>query len=940
MELAESWARALLGEPGRTVQDALSGLAAPAPRHAAWAFKALCYAAWNTEPAQARPCADRVAELGRLAPADEEIRALCAWTDGIAALTEGRMPEALSALDNAHQRFVDIGQVQHAGQTLVPQMVALSMLGRGEQAVQAGEQALALFTAAGDDVAAGKVELNLGTMLSRQDRHADAARQYRKAAVRFARLRALEPSVLADLGLANALTWQADFSESERITQRALMRAETHGLRVPLAVAHLGLGRLHLLAGRYHLALQALVRASRLLDQAGAAPQQRLEADAALADTYLALNLLPEAVALYDRVLRLAADMDAPTERARALLERSRTQAQMGRAALAEADLHEARSLFQAAGNVASVAGADLVLAAQCLATGQVQEALEQAREASVALAGTGIVAWQMEAQALQAAAMAQGDQTAEARSIFERLLSDAQALPPVLLSCHLGLARLATPVGDRHGARHHLDAALRVVEEARALLPADEFRTAVAAAAEQAHALWLQWALDGGDAPVVLAAMERGRARALHLGLQQRPAAVSGDARNTQLQWLRQRWREAVLEGQSQRATDWVRQTRELEVQLLEAHRRQVSARSDAMQTIREPGLLPGDFDPLALQSALQPAEALVSYYLHGTQVVACVVTSQALCWMRWAAEDLGLRVQGLHFQLAAVKFARAALAPHSDRLQQRVQAHLQALYRLVWLPLAPALQGCTRVVVVPHRQLHYLPFGALHDGRDWLMERVDIELAPSAAVWLAAACAQQAHPLASPRLLALGVDSPGLPHVRSELQAVSSAYGEQAQCLLGATAGAQALRKALTGPDAASVLHLACHGEFRADSPAFSALHLADGPLALHELGELQIDAQLVVLSACDTGQSKVAPGDEMLGLVRGFMLAGARQVLATLWAVDDQATAQLMGEFHRRLARGERASAALRGAQRLLARQGLHPFFWAAWSLHGKG
>ncbi len=379
------------------------------------------------------------------------------------------------------------------------------------------------------------------------------------------------------------------------------------------------------------------------------------------------------------------------------------------------------------------------------------------------------------------------------------------------------------------------------------------------------------------------------------------------------------------------------MRRTRELEAELLEAHRRQAVDRPD--REGGDPGAAQADFDVAALQAALPAGEAMVLYGLQGEQLVACVATRTQVQFKRWHAVHLLEQLRGLRFQLDAVKYARSALAHHGTRLQLRVLAHLQTMHRLVWAPLLPLLAGCGRVTVVPHRQLHYLPFGALHDGTQWLMEQVDIEMAPSAAVWLAAA--RSTRPAqAQLRLLALGSGAAQLPHVAAELKAVAAAYGPRALCLHDGAATSQALRQGVQGPDAPDVLHLACHGEFRADSPAFSSLGLADGPLVLHELSQLRLDTRLVVLSACETGQSRLAPGDELLGLVRGFMLAGARQVLATLWAVDDEASAQLMGAFHAGLARGEGASAALRSAQLQLARRGLHPFYWAAWVLHGKG
>jgi CHAT domain-containing protein len=152
-----------------------------------------------------------------------------------------------------------------------------------------------------------------------------------------------------------------------------------------------------------------------------------------------------------------------------------------------------------------------------------------------------------------------------------------------------------------------------------------------------------------------------------------------------------------------------------------------------------------------------------------------------------------------------------------------------------------------------------------------------------------------------------------------------------------LDAAATQAALRDALAGAD---VLHLACHGQFRADSPSFSSLHLADGPLTLHDAAGLPLQAQLVTLSACETGLSKVAPGDELLGLVRGFLLGGARRVLATHWTVDDASTAALMAQFYDEVLAGARPATALRRAQQALAQTQPHPYFWAAFALHERG
>src|SRR5581483_6103699 len=140
-------------------------------------------------------------------------------------------------------------------------------------------------------------------------------------------------------------------------------------------------------------------------------------------------------------------------------------------------------------------------------------------------------------------------------------------------------------------------------------------------------------------------------------------------------------------------------------------------------------------------------------------------------------------------------------------------------------------------------------------------------------------------------------------------------------------------------TQAPSANILHLACHGQFRPDNPLFSSLQLADGWLTVRDAYALDLQCGLVTLSACETGVSAVAPGDELIGLARGFFSAGAPALLVSLWTVDDAATATLMQRFYARLCAGERPAAALRRAQCELLREQPHPFFWAPFILIGR-
>jgi CHAT domain-containing protein len=153
--------------------------------------------------------------------------------------------------------------------------------------------------------------------------------------------------------------------------------------------------------------------------------------------------------------------------------------------------------------------------------------------------------------------------------------------------------------------------------------------------------------------------------------------------------------------------------------------------------------------------------------------------------------------------------------------------------------------------------------------------------------------------------------------------------------QALVGEHATLAALQSQAASAD---VIHLACHAQFRHDNPRFSALHLQDGALTVELAEKLHLRACTVVLSACESGLSEQGGGDEMVGLVRAFLMAGAARVVATLWPVDDAATADFMAHFYGALMRGQAPSKALQQAQACMRQQWPEPYFWAAFTLYG--
>jgi CHAT domain-containing protein len=171
-------------------------------------------------------------------------------------------------------------------------------------------------------------------------------------------------------------------------------------------------------------------------------------------------------------------------------------------------------------------------------------------------------------------------------------------------------------------------------------------------------------------------------------------------------------------------------------------------------------------------------------------------------------------------------------------------------------------------------------------------------------------------------------------IPETRREVDEVRRTF-RRGTTLRGARATAEGFRQAVQRAD---VIHIATHGLFRGDDPAFSALRFADGWMSLPEVYGLRLPAKLVCLSACQSGRNWVGEGDELVGLTRGFLHAGAGSLLVSLWPVDDASTADLMIRFYRGLRRGRVVDETLCDAMRELRREHSHPYYWAPFFLVG--
>jgi tetratricopeptide (TPR) repeat protein len=243
-----------------------------------------------------------------------------------------------------------------------------------------------------------------------------------------------------------------------------------------------------------------------------------------------------------------------------------------------------------------------------------------------------------------------------------------------------------------------------------------------------------------------------------------------------------------------------------------------------------------------------------------------------------------------------------RLSTMTESDRRVANAVAALAHSARAVEaMLLGPLRLGRTGgVVVVPTGRLHLLPWSALPG-----MHGRDVTIAPSASRWLDGALAERT-PTAGVSLVA----GPQLQHAPTEIAQLAKLYRDP-RTLAGGNATVAATISQIEG---ASIAHIAAHGSFRADSPMFSALHLADGPLSIHDLEHLRRPPRLVVLTACDAGRNAVLAGDELLGTAAALLSIGVGTVIAPLLPIPDHATAPFAVALHRQLVAGSSPAAAL--------------------------
>ncbi|MET8076366.1 CHAT domain-containing tetratricopeptide repeat protein [Streptomyces sp. NPDC005303] len=701
-----------------------------------------------------------------------------------------------------------------------------------------------------------------------------------------------------------------------------------------------------------HLALGAVERADAdftaaeaLWDTTG---QEHDKADAVESRGLAAYRSgdIPAALRLLDEAQERYAKLGTPTF----MLTVRRCEVLMA-AGLAPEALAEADAAIKVLDGIGgqSTLKAELLLAAARAArhTGDAHTAIARADMAVRLFAGQRRTWWETHArlvliEARVAAGRGSGRMVADAAAVAERLASfGAPAAPEAALLA----GRIALGLGWREDAQRHLEVAARsrhsgpplarmtgwaaralwaravgsdrrvleacrrgldVLDDHRTTLGASELRARATAQGAELAGLAGQASLASGGPRRLLVWSERWRATVLSAPPTRPPADPALLSDLTAFREIAARAEGARMEGRP--------------VPTLEREQRRLE-REIRSRTLHIRGDAPGDgyrFDPGTLLERLGDDVRLVELAV------------------------LDGRVQVLLCAQGRVRRFEAGLLADAEREAEHVQAGLRRLAhpgaearlpvveaagrRLEELLLGPAAAqlGSGPVVVVPPGRLHRVPWALLPS----LRERV-FSVSPSASSWLRAR--ETAPPPSGRQVLVRG---PGLATGGAEVPELARRNGS-ATVLEYDDARVPRVLEELDG---AALAHIAAHGTFRADSPLFSALRMADGPLIVHDFEHLDRSPYRIILSCCDTARFASVGADELLGLVTALLPLGTAGVVACSAPVNDEAVVPLMLTLHKGLSAGASMAEALRDARASLPGDSVHRATGWAFSAFG--
>jgi tetratricopeptide (TPR) repeat protein len=830
----------------------------------------------------------------RDAEAPPEARAVAERALGLANRDLGRLKAAIGHLESSISWARKADSPEREAESRATLAIAWLQSGDARRALREADIAAAL---PGADLA--RPWMSRALVLQRLGREAEALTDYGRAlrAARRSDDRWTEARLLSNRGVLHA--YRGDFAAAERDLTGAHRLHTAAGAAFAAAEVLHNLGFVLARRGDMPGALSYYDEAGRAFEDLGIVRNDGL---IDRCEALLAVRLLPEARRIAQSAVEGCEAAGRTTDAAEARLMLARACLLEGDYGAARATATAARLAFSAQRRPTWAVLAEFVELQAAAPAGPPEEIERAASRLSRRLARGGWSVPALESLLLAARAALDGGRLGAARAALAAAPSARRRGPAAMRvrAWHAeALLRLAG--GDERAALAALRAGLRVADEYRATLGATELRVHAGAVGAELAELGTSLAVASGRPGEVLAWAERWHARLLD-----HPAArPPRDEESVRLLGLLRetvsRIGVASLDGED--TSPLVRRQYALE---MEIRRRSLASRGTAVASAGG-----GPATLRALRDRLGSDRCLVELVTRREELAAVVVTDRgAELVALGSSTEIERERSALLFALGRV--ARRRGSREALRTAATALGHAgRRLDELLIAPLAP-LVGGRELVVVPTGQLHALAWSLLPSLRGR-----PLTIAPSASHWLQRDAAPATSPSPARGTVAL-VAGPGVGGAAAEITRVRDTCYPSADMIEADEATCARVGVAF---EQADLVHVAAHGEFRADNPLFSCLVLADGPLTVYDMEAFRKAPSCLVLSACDAGLSTAPHGGEPMGPMAALLGIGTRSLVASVTPVPDEGAAEVMLAFHERLAAGAPPAHALAAAQDLV-------------------
>lgn len=895
-----------------------------------------------------------------------------------------RDEDALPFLDAAGEEYLSLNDEIGWARTRIGRVSACLQLNRPTEALEDAAKAREIFIRHGKFLRAGQIDVNAAMVNFELGQYDKALRLFDRAIESYERERGNLDLYIARAGGNKAVTLTAMGKFREAITIHEQARAtfaRYPGQEIDVAREELNIARIYANQGHYSQALllynrsRAAFQQQNMLFEAAEVAQQMCLCLVRLNRAQEAYNLAAQTVTFFRASPDRRRNLSSQGYRhnlAYSLLQQAEAAMQLENYREADEMLREASDLLEEGGFMVLASSVRLQQAELDYAQGNLEASKRKARHVADAFAELEALPQLARAALLQARIGAASEEYMAAQDLCQqaRDIAQGQELLDLLYQCDAFLGQLAEQSGNLEEATLRYDLAVRGIDEVQSRLIMDD-RTSFLEDKGAIYQRAVLLALRRGYVDQALIYVEKAKSRVLsdylrnNIDIRLHAEDLAGETLVTELSQLReeQAWYSSIVfEAEHEANLSDTAIMRRRAIGPAEA-KQAMQEREQRIGHLLEQVQLHLAEDLISRQqshwttgviSTLRPKLAktslMLEYYLAGTDLYIFQVTRGGIAvhTVPGAAPKLERLYSLWHanLDLAAQAAGTAEPAQSFDGLQENALGLLHRLYDLLFKPVARALAESEHVIIVPYGILHYLPFHCLYDGTQFTIERSNISYLPSATSL--DICRQRGQRLAVGRIpfnhsLVLGQTDHGrLPYAAREAESVARILGTRPWLDQGATSAL--LRQAGAR---SPVVHIAAHGQFRLDAPNFSHIKLADGPMSTIDVFNLDLSScSLVTLSACETGRAVVGGVDEVIGLGRGFLYAGAASLLPTLWKVDDASSAELMEMFYQALLGEYSKAEALAGAQRaFLARARaskqpyrIHPYYWAAFHLIG--